>query len=218
MKSFCINPATRTLNNVIKVFETLSGNIAELHCLGEFPTIINYWEGERIKYTFINRDAKKHKSCSLNFKTNQLKRTHKGIVKISAQYIPSPQASTSGTSDEVRYLTRSAVPPINTFSVLCCLRRRDKLWNQPLYHIMTFYVESQLRSAATLATLAELDPRYFISQEVTYHKQCIIKYMNWLRPRTDMILKKLMYERIAFAELLSYTKAKFDTEGDHFVF
>lgn len=56
---------------------------------------------------------------------------------------------------------------------------------------MTFEVESQLRSAVTSETLAALGNTDFISQEIKYDKQCIIQYMNSLRPRTDVNQKQV---------------------------
>lgn len=65
------------------------------------------------------------------------------VVKYFAQYILQHYASTSGTNDEGRYITRSAVPPINTFVDVAFLGRYGNRFDKPLHQVITLEVKSE---------------------------------------------------------------------------
>lgn len=110
----------------------------------------------------------------------------------------------------LRDITRSAVSHINTFTDIWCMVNYG-INHCTRHQVLRFYVETQLRSAAT--------PEKLISQEVKCHKQWMNEHMNSLRPRADMGQNKLMCKGNGFAEFLSYAyKKKLTQRKKIFVF
>lgn len=67
-------------------------------------------------------------------------------MKNSAECIPSYQALTSRINNEGHPLISSAVPQIHTFADICYLNRKENIWRQSSLMLMTFEVQSELRS------------------------------------------------------------------------
>lgn len=207
-----------------KSYENMAKYIQEFYKIGKLPKNVilsNLDEGSGIQETLILRQAKWHKSCSLCLNSSKLVRAQES--EASTLKRNRPTCSTGLNEDEdVHYITRSAVPPINTFNNICCLCRKGDLWNEKLHQVMADSMEERLRSLATAETLAAIGSGNFIAQEVKYHQTCLNNQLKIARRsallssnRKEETRSTNMCESMAFADLATYIKTKLLDSNDY---
>lgn len=194
-------PAESTRHDVGAGYSTIAFNIRSFNELHELPMPLELGrldDGNGIEATFLENNAKWHKSCRIKFNNTKLKRAEK-------------RKNTQGCDpDPSKKYTRQVAHHEVAASDICFLCE-DVSTSEPLREASTFRLDSRVRRCALdlqdERLLAKLSAGDMVAQDAKYHAKCLATLYNKTRSLQDkqkMDTTDEVNHGIALAELLSF--------------
>ncbi|KAE8739201.1 hypothetical protein FOCC_FOCC015307 [Frankliniella occidentalis] len=179
-------------------------------------------EGYGIEATFIERQARWHRKCALQYQSPKFE----NLVEILKENLVKNQTTTSSgpaTESLARPATRSSSTPVGINDEICLFCTGPATRQHSLTHVQTKEFTVKVKMYAT----ALCDTRIigiietcgdFIALEAKYHKRCYATLANRYRKlsrTSDDTEKELLCERIAFADLVIYIEGKLNVKSEY---
>ena len=195
-------PAKSLQNNGLEVYEKFLNNVAEFKQLGHLPVEVDF-KTEGNASTFLEKEAKWHKSCHLKFASSKLTRIKELAIKKRKQ-----------EDEDQRTSKRSARQSHDKESCIFCSEMAGKL-----HECATMNIGDELRKMATELhdsnLLAKVSSGDVVAIEAKYHFECLSKYRNkhraLQRSISSMQSEKddvLQVQAIVFAELVDFIECQ----------
>ena len=190
-------------------YKSIAENLETFAKLGCLPSKLNISvlnEGAGLETTFQCRRAKFHKTCSLQFNKNELKRAEKR-----------KSSSNDGTElDAKKKFTRQKATDTPVFSNNCLFCELPATSQKPLHEASTFRIDTRVRQCALNLQdeklLAKLSHGDMIAIEAKYHSHCLAALYNKDRPNASQESSDNTTQSTAFAELISYMCSVLENE------
>lgn len=178
-------------------YNTLASNILRFNEIGCLPTpldVARLDDGNGIATTFIERNAKWHKTCSNKFNNLKLQRAEKRNPDKTDCPLPT------------KFTRKSSNSSANVKS--CCFFCDDD--SGTLHQASTFNMDIRVRECALKlqdkVLLAKLSAGDLMSQEAVYHSKCLVALYNKAQRASDSDESgsEKVIQGIALAQLVAY--------------
>lgn len=195
-------PANSKRSDVGSGYKTLASNLKQFKDLDpEFlTTLFEVTDGDDIERSFVIKQAKWHKSCSLQFNNTKLTRARK-------RHSEDSDAAKSATKKP----TRSSLGSLSDVKWNCffCDKPENK---EPLHSVTTLPLDNKIRQFADKLQDASLLLKLscegdLVAREAKYHKSCLTTLRNKVRSQIkskESSSNENVLHGIVLAELVSY--------------
>lgn len=193
-------------------YTTLSGNLEKIkgldHNLPSNRPVSSLDEGGGIQDTFVKRQAKWHKACSVKYLPPKIDTLLNGL-----QCKQQENEKECNGNVQKPYDTRAGSMTTHMKDQLCFFCHGVATWKQPLHQCETKEIYHHVKECASAIKdthlLAILETGGdLVAQEAKYHKRCLTRLYNAKR-RHNCINERetniVFCEGMAFADLLTFT-------------